>query len=65
MLDYDYTERMSFKELSIWVNRQLQPSRVTENQNENVVIHSIMGSKVEKQPEVKTSHSQSSSIFGN
>ena len=56
---------MSFKELSIWVNRQLQPSRVTENQNDNVVIHSIMGSKVEKQPEAKTNHSQSSSIFGN
>jgi hypothetical protein len=49
MLDYDYTERMGFKELSIWVNRQLQPSRIIENQNDNVIVHSIMGSKVEKQ----------------
>ncbi len=29
MLDYDYTERMGFKDLSIWINRQLQQSRNT------------------------------------
>ncbi len=28
MLDYDYTERMNLRDLSIWINRQLAPSRV-------------------------------------
>jgi hypothetical protein len=27
MLDYDYTERMTLKELSIWINRELQSSK--------------------------------------
>lgn len=31
MLDYDYTERMNLKELSIWVNRQMQTSKVTDH----------------------------------
>ena len=27
MLDYDYNERMNMKELSIWVNRELQTTK--------------------------------------
>jgi hypothetical protein len=53
MLDYDYTERMNLKELSIWVNRQLHLSKVSDNsivQNHNHIT-SINMSKVEKQVE--------------
>ena len=32
MLDYDYTERMTLKELSIWVNRELAHSREGEQE---------------------------------
>lgn len=48
MLDYDYTERMNLKELSIWINRQLQSSKVSEQTQDNLQINSIMASKVEK-----------------
>ena len=27
LLDYDYSERMNLRELSIWLNRQLQTSK--------------------------------------
>ena len=27
MIDYDYEERMTLKELSIWINRELQQER--------------------------------------
>lgn len=47
MLDYDYTERMTLRDLSIWVNRQLAPSRVTE-QTDNVTVSSMLLSKAEK-----------------
>ena len=50
MLDYDYSERMGFKELSIWINRQLQQSRSTETPSDPNLT-SILSSKVEKQPE--------------
>lgn len=30
MLDYDYTERMNLKDLSIWVNRQLSTKAETD-----------------------------------
>lgn len=48
MLDYDYTERMNLRDLSIWINRQLAPSRVIENQIENVGVNSLLMSKSEK-----------------
>jgi hypothetical protein len=33
MLDYDYSERMSLKELAIWVNRQLASDRTATFQD--------------------------------
>jgi serine/threonine protein kinase len=62
MLDYDYTERMNLKDLSIWVNRQLQPSRTppTPQHPPNPHSHplqqeqlsqSVLASKVEKNGE--------------
>ena len=48
MLDYDYTERMNLKDLSIWINRQMQHSKASETTNSEPQIHSIIASKVEK-----------------
>jgi len=47
MLDYDYTERMTLRDLSIWVNRQFAPSRVSE-QTDNATVSSMLLSKAEK-----------------
>lgn len=58
MLDYDYTERMNLKDLSIWVNRQLQASKATSSSsehqhplslpNQEPMAHSVLASKVER-----------------
>lgn len=57
MLDYDYTERMNLKDLSIWVNRQLSNSKAETDITNNPQItipshptppHSVLASKVER-----------------
>jgi hypothetical protein len=53
MLDYDYTERMNLKDLSIWVNRQLQSSKVSEPTHDHMQINSIIASKIEKNGDFK------------
>jgi hypothetical protein len=61
MLDYDYSERMNLKDLSIWVNRQLQSSKATDQTHDHLQVNSILASKVEKSSECKAfpSHSPS------
>lgn len=47
MLDYDYEKRRNLKDLSIWVNRQLQASRVEEGESSsNETVGQFTASKV-------------------
>ncbi len=55
MLDYDYTERMNLKDLSIWVNRQLATSKAESDGHVNPPLpthptapQSVAASKVER-----------------
>jgi hypothetical protein len=54
MLDYDYTERMNLKDLSIWVNRQLSTTKAEPDAHHAPLpIHptapqSVVASKVER-----------------
>jgi hypothetical protein len=46
MLDYDYTERMNLRDLSIWVNRLLTTNRTPEHsQSVNAISTSLLASK--------------------
>lgn len=63
MLDYDYTERMNLKEMSIWINRQLRQSKVAESQHEQQALStSMLASHVDKPSEGKASIIQNTSI---
>lgn len=55
MLDYDYTERMNLKDLSIWVNRQLSNSKAETDNHPHPPVpshptapQSVLASKVER-----------------
>lgn len=62
MLDYDYNERMNLKELSIWVNRELQ--QVKTHQEPEPLTHSIVENRQsEKFAEIKSSLSHNGSVM--
>lgn len=64
MLDYDYTERMNLKEMSIWINRQLRQSKAVESQHEQQLLStSMLASQVDKPSEGKTSIIQNTSMM--
>lgn len=61
MLDYDYTERMNLKEMSIWINRQLLSSKNSEPSNDPMTI-SMTASQLEKTAENKPNFTQNTSM---
>lgn len=50
---------MNLKDLSIWINRQLQSSKVSEQTQDNLQINSIIASKVEKNANVTPTQEKS------
>jgi hypothetical protein len=61
MLDYDYTERMNLKDISIWINRQLQSSKISIIDHNNDYMHQpimMAASKIENNSEIKKSNVQ-------
>lgn len=58
MIDYDYSERMTLKEISIWINRQLQSSKPREQTQDHQISTSILASKTETKPLLTQNSSQ-------
>jgi hypothetical protein len=61
MLDYDYTERMTLKDLSIWINRQLTSSKaesaLAPTDPLQATTHSVLASKVERNADARQGNS--------